>query len=71
MSSAPLRLNPSYLQAQSSHIMAMHSSDRIDPEQIDSASGMGGAFLPGKSSVGTRVSTRVAERPTLAVDSSP
>jgi protein O-GlcNAc transferase len=27
-------LNPSYLQAQSSHIMALHSSDRVDPEEI-------------------------------------
>lgn len=27
-------LNPSYLQAQSSHIMALHSSDRVYPEQI-------------------------------------
>jgi len=27
-------LNPSYLQAQSSHIMALHSSDRISPEEI-------------------------------------
>jgi protein O-GlcNAc transferase len=30
-------LNPSYLQAQSSHIMALHSSDRISPEQVDVA----------------------------------
>jgi predicted O-linked N-acetylglucosamine transferase (SPINDLY family) len=28
-------LNPSHLQAQSSHIMALHSSDRIGPEEID------------------------------------
>jgi protein O-GlcNAc transferase len=27
-------LSPSYLQAQSSHIMALHSSDRISPEEI-------------------------------------
>jgi protein O-GlcNAc transferase len=27
-------LNPTYLQAQSSHIMALHSSDRISPEEI-------------------------------------
>jgi protein O-GlcNAc transferase len=27
-------LNPSYLQAQSSHIMALHNSDRIGPEEI-------------------------------------
>jgi protein O-GlcNAc transferase len=27
-------LNPSYLQAQSSHIMALHNSDRISPEEI-------------------------------------
>jgi len=27
-------LNPSYLQAQSSHIMALHSSDRISPDEI-------------------------------------
>ncbi|HEX3914555.1 MAG TPA: tetratricopeptide repeat protein [Steroidobacteraceae bacterium] len=27
-------LNPSYLQAQSGHIMAVHSSDRVDPEEI-------------------------------------
>ena len=27
-------LNPSYLQAQSSHIMALQSSDRVDPEEI-------------------------------------
>jgi predicted O-linked N-acetylglucosamine transferase (SPINDLY family) len=30
-------LNPSYLQAQSSHIMALHSSDRISPEEIAAA----------------------------------
>jgi protein O-GlcNAc transferase len=30
-------LNPAYLQAQSSHIMALHSSDRISPEEIDVA----------------------------------
>src|SRR6266404_5624726 len=30
-------LNPTYLQAQSSHIMALHSSDRISPEQIAAA----------------------------------
>jgi protein O-GlcNAc transferase len=30
-------LNPSYLQAQSSHIMALHNSDRISPEQINVA----------------------------------
>ena len=30
-------LNPSYLQAQSSHIMALHNSDRIGPEEIDVA----------------------------------
>jgi len=30
-------LNPSYLQAQSSRIMALHNSDRISPEQIDVA----------------------------------
>jgi protein O-GlcNAc transferase len=28
-------LNPSYLLAQSSHIMALHNSDRISPEEID------------------------------------
>jgi protein O-GlcNAc transferase len=27
-------LNPSYLQAQSSHILALHSSDRVSPEEI-------------------------------------
>ncbi len=27
-------LNPSYLQAQSTHIMALHNSDRISPEEI-------------------------------------
>jgi len=27
-------LNPTYLRAQSSHIMALHSSDRINPEEI-------------------------------------
>jgi predicted O-linked N-acetylglucosamine transferase (SPINDLY family) len=27
-------LNPSYLQAQSSYIMALHSSDRVEPEEI-------------------------------------
>jgi protein O-GlcNAc transferase len=31
---AACTLNPSYLQAQSSHIMALHSSDRISPEEI-------------------------------------
>ncbi len=30
-------LNPSYLQSQSSHIMALHSSDRISPEEIAAA----------------------------------
>lgn len=30
-------LNPAYLQAQSSHIMALHNSDRISPEEIDAA----------------------------------
>jgi protein O-GlcNAc transferase len=30
-------LNPYYLQAQSSHIMALHNSDRISPEEIDVA----------------------------------
>ena len=30
-------LNPSYLLAHSSHIMALHSSDRISPEEIDVA----------------------------------
>ena len=30
-------LNPSYLQAQSSHIMALHNSDRIAPEEIAAA----------------------------------
>lgn len=30
-------LNPSYPQAQSSHIMALHSSDRITPEEIAAA----------------------------------
>src|SRR5260370_16960401 len=30
-------LNPTYLQAQSSHIMALHSSDRISPEEIAAA----------------------------------
>src|SRR6267142_1369630 len=27
-------LNPAYLQAQSSHIVALHSSDRVSPEEI-------------------------------------
>jgi predicted O-linked N-acetylglucosamine transferase (SPINDLY family) len=31
---AACTLNPSYLQAQSSHIMALHSSDLISPEEI-------------------------------------
>ena len=30
-------LNPSHLQAQSSHIMALHNSDRVSPEAIDAA----------------------------------
>ncbi len=30
-------LNPTYLQAQSSHIMALHSSDRVSPEEIAAA----------------------------------
>ena len=34
---AACALNPSYLQAQSSHIMALHNSDRISPEEIDAA----------------------------------
>lgn len=32
---AACELNPSYLQAQSSHIMALLNSDRVSPEQID------------------------------------
>jgi predicted O-linked N-acetylglucosamine transferase (SPINDLY family) len=36
-------LNPSYLQAQSSHIMALHNSDRISPEQIHMATREWGA----------------------------
>jgi protein O-GlcNAc transferase len=31
---AACRLNPAYLQAQSSYIMALHSSDRVTPEEI-------------------------------------
>jgi protein O-GlcNAc transferase len=31
---AACTLNPAYLQAQSSHIMALHNSDRVDPEEI-------------------------------------
>jgi protein O-GlcNAc transferase len=34
---AACSLNPSHLQAQSSHIMALHNSDRITPEAIDAA----------------------------------
>jgi protein O-GlcNAc transferase len=34
---AACRLSPSYLQAQSSYLMALQSSDRISPEEIDSA----------------------------------
>ena len=34
---AACSLNTSYLQAQSSHIMALHSSDRVSPEEIDAA----------------------------------
>jgi protein O-GlcNAc transferase len=34
---AACALDPSYLQAQSSHIMALHSSDRISPEEIAAA----------------------------------
>ena len=34
---AACALNPSHLQAQSSHIMALHNSDRINPEEIDAA----------------------------------
>jgi protein O-GlcNAc transferase len=34
---AACALNPSYLQANSSHIMALHSSDRISPEEIAAA----------------------------------
>jgi protein O-GlcNAc transferase len=30
-------LNPSYLQAQSTHIMALHNSDRVSPEEIAAA----------------------------------
>ena len=36
-------LNPRHLQAQSSHIMALHSSDRIAPEAIDAATRAWGA----------------------------
>ena len=36
-------LAPSHLQAQSSHIMALHSSDRVSPEQIDVATRAWGA----------------------------
>jgi predicted O-linked N-acetylglucosamine transferase (SPINDLY family) len=61
---AACALNPSYLQAQSSHIMAMHSSDRIDPEQIDSAIREWAArFSLENPASAPRVSTRVAERP--------
>jgi protein O-GlcNAc transferase len=34
---AACAINPSYLQANSSHIMALHSSDRISPEEIAAA----------------------------------
>ncbi len=46
-------LNPTYLQAHSSHIMALHNSDRIRPEEIDVAvREWGAAFLPGTSDIG-------------------
>jgi protein O-GlcNAc transferase len=40
---AACALNPGYLQAQSSHIMALHSSDRISPEEIDAVTREWGA----------------------------
>jgi protein O-GlcNAc transferase len=42
---AACSLNPSHLQAQSSHIMALHNSDRISPERIDAAIREWGAFF--------------------------
>ena len=46
-------LNPTYLQAHSSHIMAMYNLDRIGPEEIDVAvREWGEAFLPGTSDIG-------------------
>jgi predicted O-linked N-acetylglucosamine transferase (SPINDLY family) len=63
---AACALNPSYLQANSSHIMALHSSDRISPEEIAAAIREWGARFslehPGSVSATVRPDTDRPER---------
>jgi predicted O-linked N-acetylglucosamine transferase (SPINDLY family) len=58
---AACALSPSYLQAQSSHIMALHSSDRISPEEIAATIREWGARFtlehPASAAPGVRSST--------------
>jgi protein O-GlcNAc transferase len=42
---AACNLNPAYLQAQSTYLMALHLSDRIDPEEIAAAARSWGALF--------------------------
>jgi protein O-GlcNAc transferase len=61
---AACALNPSYLQAQSSHIMALHNSDRISPEEIDTAIREWGARFSLEHPASAPSSVRVsADRP--------
>ena len=67
-------LNPSYLQAQSSHIMALHSSDRISPEEIDVAIREWGARFSLEHPASVPSTARVpalTTRNDCALDSSP
>jgi protein O-GlcNAc transferase len=63
---AACALNPSYLQANSSHIMALHSSDRISPEEIAAATREWGARFsmehPASESATVRPDTDRPER---------
>jgi protein O-GlcNAc transferase len=63
---AACRLNPAYLQAQSSHIMALHNSDRIDPEDIAATIREWGARFslqhPALAPSGVRPATAYPER---------
>jgi protein O-GlcNAc transferase len=42
---AACNLNPAYLPAQSSHLMALHNSDRVSPEEIAAATRQWGAWF--------------------------
>jgi protein O-GlcNAc transferase len=42
---AACNLNPAYLPAQSSHLMALHNSDRVSPEEIAAATRRWGAWF--------------------------